>query len=101
LSKNTNQQRRIHIERKWFWTVRNAPVTFWTRPAKRTILPLGSLEFDLFCQNLFLNRDNYYRSGEGFICVFSITDPESFDQTIEFREQMLVLIKFNYENECY
>lgn len=34
-------------------------------------------------------RDNYYRSGEGFICVFSITDPESFDQTIEFREQIL------------
>uniref|UniRef100_A0A914I615 small monomeric GTPase n=1 Tax=Globodera rostochiensis TaxID=31243 RepID=A0A914I615_GLORO len=34
-------------------------------------------------------RDNYYRSGEGFICVFSITDPDSFDQTVEFREQIL------------
>lgn len=34
-------------------------------------------------------RDNYYRSGEGFICVFSITDPESFDATVEFREQIL------------
>uniref|UniRef100_A0AC35FXT5 Uncharacterized protein n=1 Tax=Panagrolaimus sp. PS1159 TaxID=55785 RepID=A0AC35FXT5_9BILA len=34
-------------------------------------------------------RDNYYRSGEGFICVFSITDVESFDATNEFREQIL------------
>jgi Ras-related protein Ral-A len=34
-------------------------------------------------------RDNYYRSGEGFICAFSITDAESFDATTEFREQIL------------
>lgn len=34
-------------------------------------------------------RDNYYRSGEGFICVFSITDLDSFDQLVEFREQIL------------
>uniref|UniRef100_A0A0K0G1X4 small monomeric GTPase n=1 Tax=Strongyloides venezuelensis TaxID=75913 RepID=A0A0K0G1X4_STRVS len=34
-------------------------------------------------------RDNYYRSGEGFVCVFSITDAESFDATNEFREQIL------------
>ncbi|KAK6101619.1 Ras-related protein ralB-A domain protein [Brugia pahangi] len=34
-------------------------------------------------------RDNYYRSGEGFICVFSITDTESFEATNEFREQIL------------
>uniref|UniRef100_A0A7E4VIL8 small monomeric GTPase n=1 Tax=Panagrellus redivivus TaxID=6233 RepID=A0A7E4VIL8_PANRE len=34
-------------------------------------------------------RDNYYRSGEGFICVFSITDFDSFDATNEFREQIL------------
>ncbi|VDK46636.1 unnamed protein product, partial [Gongylonema pulchrum] len=31
-------------------------------------------------------RDNYYRSGEGFICVFSITDTESFEATNEFRQ---------------
>jgi len=30
-------------------------------------------------------RDNYFRSGEGFLCVFSISDPESFQSTIEFR----------------
>ncbi|XP_041979517.1 ras-related protein Ral-a isoform X2 [Aricia agestis] len=34
-------------------------------------------------------RDNYFRSGEGFLCVFSITEPESFDATQEFREQIL------------
>jgi len=34
-------------------------------------------------------RDNYYRSGEGFVCVFSITDPDSFEATQEFREQIL------------
>lgn len=30
-------------------------------------------------------RDNYFRSGEGFLCVFSITDDESFQSTLEFR----------------
>ena len=30
-------------------------------------------------------RDNYFRSGEGFLCVFSITDLESFQSTAEFR----------------
>lgn len=34
-------------------------------------------------------RDNYFRSGEGFLCVFSITDLESFQATAEFREQIL------------
>lgn len=34
-------------------------------------------------------RDNYFRSGEGFLCVFSITDDESFQSTLEFREQIL------------
>lgn len=34
-------------------------------------------------------RDNYFRSGEGFLCVFSITEPESFDATQEFRSAHL------------
>ena len=33
-------------------------------------------------------RDNYYRSGEGFLCVFSITETESFAHTQEFRDQI-------------
>lgn len=30
-------------------------------------------------------RDNYFRSGEGFLCVFSITEHESFSAINEFR----------------
>lgn len=30
-------------------------------------------------------RDNYFRSGEGFLLVFSITEHESFSATVEFR----------------
>lgn len=33
-------------------------------------------------------RDNYYRSGEGFLCVFSICEQESFQHTQEFRDQI-------------
>ncbi|KAJ3227951.1 hypothetical protein HK099_007820 [Clydaea vesicula] len=33
-------------------------------------------------------RDNYYRSGEGFLCVFSLTETESFSNTSEFRDQI-------------
>merc|ERR1711983_278774 len=34
-------------------------------------------------------RDNYIRSGEGFLCVFSITEDDSFQSTQAFREQIL------------
>lgn len=34
-------------------------------------------------------RDNYFRSGEGFLCVFSITEPESLNAAHELREQIL------------
>lgn len=30
-------------------------------------------------------RDNYFRSGEGFLLVFSITESESFSATSDFR----------------
>ncbi|KAF9943301.1 hypothetical protein BGZ75_007241 [Mortierella antarctica] len=33
-------------------------------------------------------RDNYYRSGEGFLCVFSICEYESFMHTQEFKDQI-------------
>ncbi|CAG8719169.1 17726_t:CDS:2, partial [Racocetra fulgida] len=33
-------------------------------------------------------RDNYYRSGEGFLCVFSICEYESFVHTQDFKEQI-------------
>ena len=34
-------------------------------------------------------RDNYYRSGQGFLCVFSVNERESFDHLLEFRDQIL------------
>lgn len=34
-------------------------------------------------------RDNYFRSGEGFLCVFSITEEESLQAAHELREQIL------------
>ncbi|ORY93482.1 small GTPase superfamily [Syncephalastrum racemosum] len=34
-------------------------------------------------------RDNYYRSGEGFLCVFSVCEHESLEHTQEFRDQIL------------
>ena len=34
-------------------------------------------------------RDNYFRSGEGFLCVFSLVDRESFAGVSEIRESVL------------
>ena len=34
-------------------------------------------------------RDNYFRSGEGFLCVFSVVDRETFVAASDFREQIL------------
>lgn len=33
-------------------------------------------------------RDNYLRGGEGFLCVFSLTDRHSFNMVQEFRDQI-------------
>jgi len=43
-------------------------------------------------------RDNYFRSGEGFLCVYSICEPESFTSTGDFREQILRVKGENEEN---
>lgn len=34
-------------------------------------------------------RDNYFRSGEAFLCIYSILDPDSLAATEELREQVL------------
>ncbi len=41
--------------------------------------------FRVHCFVVVIFRDNYFRSGEGFLCVFSITEEESFQATQEFR----------------
>lgn len=42
-------------------------------------------------------RDNYFRSGEGFLCVFSITEDDSFQATQEFR---WIINYLNYKYAC-
>lgn len=37
-------------------------------------------------------RDHYFRSGEGFLCIFSITEDESFQATQEFRLVVVVVV---------
>ena len=34
-------------------------------------------------------RDNYYRTGEGFLCIFSLTDAESFKAVKSFHSAIL------------
>ena len=34
-------------------------------------------------------RDQYMRTGEGFICVYSITSRSSFDEVTSFRDQII------------
>lgn len=34
-------------------------------------------------------KDNYYRVGDGFVLVFSLTEPDTFDVLSEYREQIL------------
>jgi len=34
-------------------------------------------------------RDNYYRTGEGFLCVFAVTMKDTFHQIPNFHEQIL------------
>lgn len=40
-------------------------------------------------------RDHYFRSGEGFLCIFSITEDESFQATQEFR-LAFINVKYRY-----
>jgi len=38
-------------------------------------------------------RDNYYRSGEGFLCVYAINSKDSFEVVQNFRAQILRVIE--------
>jgi len=60
---------------------------------KKVILDGGEVQIDILDtagqEDYAAIRDNYFRSGEGFLCVFSITEQESFQATADFREQIL------------
>ncbi|XP_067601969.1 ras-related protein Ral-A isoform X1 [Pseudorca crassidens] len=45
-------------------------------------------------------RDNYFRSGEGFLCVFSITEMESFAATADFSECGAQIIDSRKRKKC-
>jgi GTPase SAR1 family protein len=47
-------------------------------------------------------RDNYIRSGDGFLCVFSITDIESYQATFGFRFVCVLRYFINFNDyECF
>jgi hypothetical protein len=33
-------------------------------------------------------RDQYMRTGEGFLCVFAVNSPKSFEDVKQYREQI-------------
>lgn len=57
----------------------------------RTVVKLGDTDVNVDIldtagqEDYAAIRDNYFRSGEGFMCVFSITEYESFAAISEFR----------------
>ncbi|KAK3819536.1 MAG: small GTPase superfamily [Benniella sp.] len=57
-------------------------ITFDNQPCQIDILDTAGQE------EYAAIRDNYYRSGEGFLCVFSICEYESFLHTQEFKDQI-------------
>ena len=60
---------------------------------KKVVLDGGEVQIEILDtagqEDYAVIRDNYFKSGEGFLCVFSITDDESFQATKEFREQIV------------
>lgn len=46
-------------------------------------------------------RDNYFRSGEGFLCVFSITEDDSFQSTqVHSNTKCHIHISYNMYSIC-
>jgi len=62
---------------------------FNVNPSPLSILPCLNVRLSSL-QDYAAIRDNYFRSGEGFLCVFSITELESFQATAEFRYDLVL-----------
>jgi len=41
-------------------------------------------------------RDQYMRTGEGFLCVFAVNNSRSFEDINQYREQVKILILLLY-----
>merc|ERR1712137_796966 len=61
-------------------------VFYFSHSFIKTILIFGDI-FYFFIKAAM--RDNYYRTGEGFMCVYSIVMQDSFDKLENFFEQIL------------
>ena len=38
-------------------------------------------------------RDQYMRTGEGFLCVFAVNNRKSFDDVSQYREQVSAVLR--------
>ena len=45
-------------------------------------------------------RDQYMRTGEGFLCVFAINNVKSFDDVHQYREQVILFTKCSLDVQC-
>ena len=52
------------------------------------IVFVKSLPFHLLCSAM---RDQYMRTGEGFLCVFAINNVKSFEDVHQYREQVFLV----------
>jgi len=41
-------------------------------------------------------RDQYMRTGEGFLCVFAVNNSKSFDDINQYREQVCSLLSLRF-----
>lgn len=72
-------------------TTRSLCLTYWTRPVKRNMgashqLCAGSLDSPRYASAM---REQYMRTGEGFLLVYSITSRSSFEEITPFYQQIL------------
>lgn len=111
LSRTTNPQKLTHTERKSCWMERRFVHLlvhwWWTNSSCRNGFQVQIDILDTAGQEDYAAiRDNYFRSGEGFLCVFSITEDDSFQSTQvwqnlgDHQDVMLNCVR-NFENRSY
>lgn len=49
------------------------------------------IDYILSNMNISAMRDQYMRTGEGFLCVFALDNLRSFEEIGQYREQVLVM----------
>ena len=81
------------VEMRAFQFVENYEPTKADNYRKKTVVNGEACQIDILDtagqEDYAVIRDNYFRTGEGFLCVFSVTDRETFDAMNDLREQIL------------